>query len=245
MTLDEFCSRICGVTALTNAQKAVAILWFIDLAEAGVSKSANDLAGIIRKHRLGNPNPTALAKQIRATHCTLSTSGAFQVRQDKKSEVRSWVESVMTGIAAEVPSGSQFIDEQVWKPTRGYVEKVCVQLNGAYYRGFYDCASVMLRRLIETLIIEAHEALKRESEIKDGNGNYLMLGKLVDHAVSPTGLTIGREAKAALGEIKRIGDRSAHNRRYNAKKSDLDQVRDPLRIAFEELANIARLYPQN
>ncbi|MDD4890220.1 MAG: hypothetical protein PHU85_09855 [Phycisphaerae bacterium] len=241
MTIDEFCSRIAGI-GLGNAQKALAILWFLELEEVENRRSAGELAAIIRSHRLGNPNATQLARQIRSIRYTLATKGKFQIRQDKKAEVRSWVEPVLSGITEEVPAEAEFLDRQVWKPTRGYIEKVCDQLNGAYHRGFYDCAAVMVRRVIETLIIEAYEALKRQSEIKDADGNYFMLGILVEQASGTSGLTIGREAKKGLAEIKKLGDRSAHNRRYNAKKGDLDHVRDLLRLCFEELANIAQLY---
>ena len=37
--------------------------------------------------------------------------------------------------------------------TRGYIEKVSNQINGAYENGWYDACAVMLRRLVETLII--------------------------------------------------------------------------------------------
>jgi hypothetical protein len=60
----------------------------------------------------------------------------------------------------------------------GYIESVCKQLNGCFRACYYDAASVMLRRLMETLIIEAYEHLKRDGEIKDGDGNYFMLKHL-------------------------------------------------------------------
>ena len=67
------------------------------------------------------------------------------------------------------PNGSFFgyIPDGVWIGTRGYIEAVCKQLNGCFHAGFYDAAAVMLRRLLETLIIETYEQLKREAEIKD------------------------------------------------------------------------------
>ena len=40
------------------------------------------------------------------------------------------------------------------RDTQGYIEKVTHQINGAYTNGWYDTSAVMIRRLIETLIIE-------------------------------------------------------------------------------------------
>jgi len=48
-------------------------------------------------------------------------------------------------------------------------------------------------------------------------------------------------AKAALKEIKEQGDRSAHNRRINAVRPELERIRSGARTAIEELINIARL----
>jgi hypothetical protein len=138
-----------------------------------------------------------------------------------------------------------FLSREVWKDTRGYIEKVCEQMNGCYQFGFFDAASVMVRRLVETLIIEAYEKLKRESEIKDGNGNYLMLRDLVTRAVGQQPIGLGRDAKDALGKIKEMGDRSAHNRRYNAVKTDMDKVLSGVRVVVDELINIADLRRQN
>jgi hypothetical protein len=99
----------------------------------------------------------------------------------------------------------------------------------------------MLRRLAETLIIECYEKLRRDSEIKDRDGNFYMLGTLVDKACGPSGLNLGREAKAGLSEIKEHGDRSAHNRRINAVRPELERFRSRARVAIEELINIAEL----
>jgi len=41
--------------------------------------------------------------------------------------------------------------------TRGYIERIANQVNGAYENGWYDACAVMIRRLLETLIIEAFE----------------------------------------------------------------------------------------
>lgn len=99
----------------------------------------------------------------------------------------------------------------------------------------------MMRRLVETLLIEAYEALGRENEIKDGSDNYLMLRDIVSRALGATHIGLGRDAKDALSKIKEMGDRSAHNRRYNAVRPDMDKVQSGLRVVVDELINIARL----
>lgn len=125
--------------------------------------------------------------------------------------------------------------------TRGYIEKVAHQANGTYANGWYDACAVMIRRLLETLIIECYEAHKIEDRIKDSSGNYLFLKDLVDKAVSEKSWTLGRTVRSVLPKLKDLGDKAAHNRRYNAHREDLDKVLKDLRDAVQELLVLARL----
>ena len=51
--------------------------------------------------------------------------------------------------------------------TRGYIERVVAQINGTYENGWYDGCAVMIRRLLETLIVEAFENYKIASKIQN------------------------------------------------------------------------------
>ena len=44
------------------------------------------------------------------------------------------------------------------------MEKVLSQINGSYDCALFDCTAVMCRRLLETLIIEAYEAVHWHSK---------------------------------------------------------------------------------
>jgi len=137
-----------------------------------------------------------------------------------------------------VPLDEEFIPNDVWKGTRGYIERVAEQINGTYHCTYYDATSVMCRRLIEILLIEAFEYAKKDSAAKDANGEYLMLSRLIDVTLGPDGFSLGRETKKVLRQIKEIGDRSAHNRRYVAVRADLDQVRSGFRLLVDELLHL-------
>ena len=51
--------------------------------------------------------------------------------------------------------------------TRGYIEKVANQINGAFGKGWFDASAVMTRRLVETLIIEP---LQQNLWVDSGSG---------------------------------------------------------------------------
>lgn len=141
---------------------------------------------------------------------------------------------------AESPTEMVFPHSLV-KGTRGYIEKVAYQINGSYGSGWYDACAVMLRRLIETLVIETFESHNIQAKIKDDNGDYLYLGDLIAKILSEQSWTLGRSVKRALPRLKDLGDQSAHNRRYIAHKQDIDKVIPDIRLVVQELVYLARL----
>lgn len=125
--------------------------------------------------------------------------------------------------------------------TRGYLVKVANQANGAYSQGWYDACAVMLRRLLETLIIEAFEKHGVAQNIQNTSGDFLFLRDLIDRAVSEASWNLSRNAKAAMPRLKDVGDKSAHSRRFNAIRPDIDKLATDLRVVVEELLSIAGL----
>jgi len=125
---------------------------------------------------------------------------------------------------------------------RGYLIKVVNQINGCYEQGWYDGCAVMMRRMIETLIIECFEKHQIADEIKDpSRGEFYMLKELIDKLLGQQHFNLGRLAKKGLNNLKVIGDMSAHGRRYNAHREDIDKVAQEFRIACQELIYIAQL----
>lgn len=125
--------------------------------------------------------------------------------------------------------------------TRGYIERVANQINGAYENGWYDACAVMLRRLIETLIIEAFEHHRIANKIQNSNGDFLYLRDLIDKTLAKSAWNLGRNAKQALPKLKDIGDKSAHSRRYVAQRGDIQPLLTDIRTVVQELLYIASL----
>ena len=125
--------------------------------------------------------------------------------------------------------------------TRGYIERIANQVNGCYEKGWYDSCAVMIRRLLETLIIEAFEHNKLSASIKNTQGDFLYLNDLIGRALSEDSWNLSRNTKSALKKLKSVGDKSAHSRRFNARKWDIDKVVDDLRTASEEFLYLAAL----
>ncbi|HYT43476.1 MAG TPA: DUF4145 domain-containing protein [Methylomirabilota bacterium] len=127
------------------------------------------------------------------------------------------------------------------KGTRGYIESVVNQINSTYENASYDACAVMIRRLIETLIIEAFEHHKIADKIKTPGGDFFYLSDLITHTLNEKSWNIGRNAKHVLPKLKSVGDLSAHSRRHIAHRSDIDNIMSDLRTAVQELIYLANL----
>jgi hypothetical protein len=223
---------------LTACEKAIIILWGASqngsegLTTYGLSKKMTAL-------RVGNPNRAQLEKDLKKSGDVIKVGARFTMRAGRSGHVRKLIGERDDNPIVDMSSA--FIPSEIWSGTRNYIEKVAVQLCGCWEQKFYDAAAVMLRRLAETLVIEAYEKLGRHCEIQDASRNYFMLGSLVDKACGENGLSLGRESKVALIEIKDQGDRSAHNRRINAVRPELERLRPKARVLVEDLINIAQL----
>ncbi len=125
---------------------------------------------------------------------------------------------------------------------RGYLEKVADQINGCYEKGWFDACAVMMRRMVETLIIECFEKHGIAVKIKHPTtGDFFYLSDLIDFTLKETAWNLSRNAKQSLPKLKNIGDKSAHNRRYNAHREDVDKLSTDFRDVCQELLYIAEL----
>ena len=78
--------------------------------------------------------------------------------------------------------------------------------------------------------------------IKDPRtGDFLFLAELIDKMLQETAWNLGRNTKKALPKLKAIGDQSAHNRRYNAHREDIDKLSTDFRNVCQELLYLAGL----
>ena len=123
--------------------------------------------------------------------------------------------------------------------TRDYIERVAGQANGCYQRGWYDACAVMLRRLIETLIIECFEHHNIAAKIKDKDGNYFYLRDLISSFLNETVWHTPRNTDKNLTKLKTVGDASAHSRYFTAKRSDIERLSEAIRFTIQALVHIA------
>ena len=137
--------------------------------------------------------------------------------------------------------GQSVVPISLIKGTRGYIERVSHQVNGCYDNGWYDACAVMMRRLLETLIIETFEFHNIANKIKTGNGDFFYLSDLIRCTLAEPSWNLTRNSKRALPKLKDIGDKSAHSRRYHAIRNDLDKLLPEIRVVIQELIYLSGL----
>lgn len=129
------------------------------------------------------------------------------------------------------------IPESIFEKAPSYLKKVVYQINGCFSDGYFDACYVMIRRLFETLIIENYESRKLAAEIKDTNGNFLMLSDLIKKVVNDGRISLGSTTKRHLSKIKLFGDTGAHSRKIILKRHDIEKYTDEIRLCAEDLYN--------
>lgn len=229
---------------LKARDRAKALLWWNEQQGSGSpGMTPAEICRIIEDSGHPGQNATRLKSQMAEDKRTFSKvpgNAAWRLHPYIKESLNALYSGTLKA-PKKIVSTDSVIPEGLFLSTRSYIEKVVWQINSSYDYGLYDCTAVMCRRLLETLIIEVYEAADRTTDIKGADGNFLMLADLQRTLESDSAFHLGRNAKKGLAGFKRLGDLSAHNRRFNAQRDDVDRVRDDLRVAAEELLHLAKL----
>lgn len=221
----------------THVDRAVALLWLYNRQDASPVRGAKDLARTIESAGYARQNVSRLGRYLGEDPRVVRREDGFRIN----AEAEPSLDQEFVGLVGPTrpATSSSVLPAGLFLNTRGYLENVVEQANAAYDNALFDCCAVMLRRIAETLIIEVYENEGRDSEIQDQDGNFLFFSKLLKHVQDDNQLNLSRNTIAGLKDFKRLGDLSAHNRRYNAREDDIDRIRDGLRTAAEELLYLA------
>jgi len=235
--IDGFVERLADMP-LSNTERAVAILFANHAAKPGIGLTPREIDDQLHERGFPRQNVSRLREALETDRRTAKIGAdRFRIRATAVNDLEESYGSLLT--ARPVKRTSSVLPMVLVENTRGYIEKVAVQLNASYDQSLYDCCAVMCRRLLETLVIEVYEHRGRASELRGPDGNFKMFSGLLAHVENDTSLNLGRNTMAGLRDFKKLGDLSAHNRRFNANRDDIDRIRDGLRVAAEELIHLA------
>lgn len=228
--------------AKTTLDRALALLWLAGREDPSRGCTAKEIAGALEAGGYPGQNASRLHKQLVADPRTAKAGQlGFRLRPAARVALEVTFAQIL-GPRRAKSSDSLIPRELVENTRRDYLKRVVHQANAAYDAELFDCSSVMLRRLVETLIIEVFESANMSSAIKSQNGHFFMLNDLLSAITQEKArFHLGRNSQRGLAELKDLGDKSAHNRRFNATRADIDRLRADVRTAVEELLHLAGL----
>jgi hypothetical protein len=129
-----------------------------------------------------------------------------------------------------------FLPDDLIEDRHYVLKKVLWEVNRTYENSCYNSCASMIRRLTETIIIDAYEHHGLHSLIIDHKGDYLVFGDLIGRVLNQKEFKLTRETKRVLPDLKFFGDLGAHNRMAIVRKQDLDRLHNSIRIAIDELS---------
>lgn len=225
---------------IDNAERGVALLWWHSLEDHSIGISAKQLCLEIEHAGYAKQNVTRMTASLtKDSRTTKGENGTFRI----KITARENLDGTYLRYLKQRPikESDSILPTSLFAKTRGYIEKVVLQINASYDSSLCDCCAVMCRRLLETLIIEVYEAKGFADDLKGNDGHFKMFSGLLAQLEKEKRFSLSRNSLEGLKNFKKLGDESAHNRRFNARKEDIDRIRDGMRVAAEDLLHLANL----
>lgn len=213
----------------------------------GLNFYANKMAKLrtdatIAFKELGEPSVGDITAVAELLETVFSSTSDLRERTGAANDLVHEIRTQKWRTTAGGTSGADLFPQSLLTKTqRGYIITVGRQMNGCFESGFYDASAVMMRRLLETAIIEAFESKSLEAKIKNSQGGFFQLTDLIKAALSETAWNLSRGTQLALPRLRDIGHMSAHSRRFTAQRSDVAKVEADCRVAIEEFLHIAGL----
>jgi hypothetical protein len=239
MSLEEFVSRIKDFNALAASRKIDYFVYFLTVVKGqpGIrSKEVNECFDDLKIEKYSNISQylskNAQKSKGKAAKFILQKR-TYHLERNCKAVIDSEVNAPRSVVASD-----NYFPLELLSQTRTYLVTIANQAGSCFDNGLFDACSVMTRKLLEVLIIEAFERYNLSAKIKNKNGQFYYLSDLIDVFIAETSWNIGRNAKSSMPSLKKLGDLSAHNRRYVARKTDLEKIKGDLRIVLEELIHL-------
>ncbi len=129
-----------------------------------------------------------------------------------------------------------FLQPEILEKMPIYITRLVPQVNGTYEWEWFEGSAMLLRRLMETLIIELYTRRGWTHDVQDPVTNeFLMLKGLIDKLNGDARLRVQKRTIDGLNKVKELGDTAAHDFRIWVRKSDLDRIQSVVRLICERL----------
>jgi len=140
-----------------------------------------------------------------------------------------------TGKKPHTPA-DELVPLEVFDGQPAYITRLIPQINGCWERAYYEACAVMIRRLLQTLIIELYARRGWLDELKDKqSGDFIGMKRMVNKVCGDDRFGMDGTFTRGLKELKELGDVAAHDFRVSLKKSEIERLRSKIRLTAERL----------
>lgn len=153
--------------------------------------------------------------------------------------IEQWIEEIKgwsDDETVEIEQLGTILPDALFDGLQSNVKAICKQINASYEHNLFDCTSVMMRRLLESLLVLSYQKAGIEAEILDKNGKYhIPLDKIIKNAEENSTLMLSGNTKKDMHIFKDLGNYSAHKIWYNCTQGDIRPYALKYRAIIEEL----------
>lgn len=235
MNLKQFATKT-DLLAKTEIRK-VRLLSYFFLRTADLGQfTTTDISNWFDQVDLSTPNATRLRGNLRKSKTFIrgTLPNTFRLHARELSNLDEEYPNLVEK-SEEIVSSDEVLPEALFVRTRGFIESLAKQINASYEHNIFDGCAVLMRRLIEVLLLLAYQANGIESKIKNSSGDYKVLSKIIGHAATEPVLDLSKNTKSCMDDFRTLGNFSAHQIFYNAKRKDVQKQILRFRAAVEEL----------
>lgn len=237
MDLNDYVRKVQGFDVLTASNK---IDYFVHFKIVYTDKDGIKAKDIIECFDTLNLSPYSNIPSYLIKHSQRGKNQKFIKKNDLYRLEGSYSLVLEKNIDTEfvsVPSNNLF-PLSIFENTRGYLVEFASEASCSYDYSLYNSCFFMLRKLLETLIIELFERNGLEAQIKNGNGGYLFLSDLISRMVGEKSWHLTKIVREDILKVKKLADSSVHSKRFSAKRTDIDNLKTEIRIILQELVNL-------
>jgi hypothetical protein len=135
------------------------------------------------------------------------------------------------------PSADEIVPASLFKDGPAYLGRLIKEINGTYKKEYCTATAVLMRRLVESCMIEAFEKKGLRDQIRQGE-DYKTADEIKNELLKNPFGNLSRNERRVLNQkrnILRLGDMCAHNRFYFCQKANLDSLREDVEILIQYL----------
>ena len=233
MNIKQFADA-CSLTELTEVDRVCHLAFFQARTTEVDDFTVVDATVWLTSYGFCEPNRSRLGKNLRASRNTIRGGRGFKLSLHFQRTLDLKYPQ-LSARSQEVQDDGTIIPAIDYVDTWGYIENLAKQINRAYEENIFDGCTVLMRRLVEILLILSYKKLGIENAIKGGDGNYLLLEKIINDAKKNSTLALSRNSKEFIETFRKLGNFSAHKIEYICRREYISPHIQEFRALFIEL----------